>query len=213
MTLPRMISQSNNATGIRHVYDRYAPIYDSLFGAVLAPGRHALARRVNQIGPKRLLEVGVGTGLMLPEYPEHTAFVGVDLSEAMLERARSRATTLPGRDILLQVMDAEHMDFPDHSFDCVTLPYVLSVTTQPDRLVAEVRRVCRPGGLILLLNHFTGSRFWWALERLVSPLANRVGFRSDFSFDEHVTRHDWQVQDVQCVNLFGLSRLVVLRNA
>jgi phosphatidylethanolamine/phosphatidyl-N-methylethanolamine N-methyltransferase len=208
-----MTSPPTTATGVRHVYDLYAPIYDGLFGAVLAPGRHALARRVRQIGPKRLLEVGVGTGLMLPEYPEHTSFVGVDLSAGMLERARKRAAALPGRDISLHVMDAERMDLPDHSFDCVTLPYVLSVTAQPDRLVAEARRVCRPGGTILLLNHFTGSRFWWALERLVSPLANRVGFRSDFSFDEHVTRHSWQVQDVQHVNLFGLSRLVVLRNA
>jgi phosphatidylethanolamine/phosphatidyl-N-methylethanolamine N-methyltransferase len=208
-----MTPSPTTASGVRHVYDLYAPLYDSLFGAVLAPGRRALARQVQQVVPQRLLEVGVGTGLMLPHYPKDTAFVGVDLSAGMLERARRRADALPGRDITLHVMDAEHMDFPDDSFDCVTLPYVLSVTAQPDRLVAEARRVCRSGGTILLLNHFTGSRFWWALERLVSPLAARVGFRSDFSFDEHVTRHDWQVQGVQEVNLFGLSRLVVLRNA
>lgn len=205
--------QTPSAAVVSRVYDLYAPVYDSLYGAVLAPGRRALARQVQQLKPRRLLEIGVGTGLMLPQYPETTALVGVDLSAAMLARAHRRAAKLPGRDIALQVLDAEHMPFADHSFDCVTLPYVLSVTASPDQLVAEARRVCQPGGTILLLNHFTGSRFWWAMERLVSPLANRVGFRSDFSFDNHVLRHGWQVQAVQPVNLFGLSKLVVLRNA
>jgi phosphatidylethanolamine/phosphatidyl-N-methylethanolamine N-methyltransferase len=104
------------------------------------------------------------------------------------------------------------MPFADHSFDCVTLPYVLSVTPRPARLVQEVRRVCRPGGTIALLNHFSGSRFWWMLERLVKPAADQVGFRSDFDYAEHVLSHDWQVLALHPVNLFGLSKLVLLRN-
>jgi phosphatidylethanolamine/phosphatidyl-N-methylethanolamine N-methyltransferase len=89
---------------------------------------------------------------------------------------------------------------------------VLSVTTDPDRLVAEARRVCRKGGTIMVLNHFSGSRFWWVLERAVRQVADRIGFRSDFDYDQHILRHDWQVQSVTPVNLFGLSRLVVLKN-
>jgi len=197
---------------IVRAYGRYAPIYDRLFGGVLDPGRRALAAAVVRAAPARLLEVGIGTGLMLARYPATTAIVGVDLSEAMLAKAQSRARMLPGRDIRLAVMDAEALTFANGSFDCVTVPYVLSVTPDPRRLVAEIRRVCRPGGTILILNHFSGSRFWWLLERVVRPLADRVGFRSDFELRDQISRYDWNVEQVTDVNLFGLSKLVSIRN-
>jgi phosphatidylethanolamine/phosphatidyl-N-methylethanolamine N-methyltransferase len=88
----------------------------------------------------------------------------------------------------------------------------MRITPNPARLVAEVRRVCRKGGVILILNHFTGSRFWWALERIARPMADRIGFRSDFDYAEQVLRHDWSVLSVKEVNLLGLSKLVTIRN-
>jgi phosphatidylethanolamine/phosphatidyl-N-methylethanolamine N-methyltransferase len=94
----------------------------------------------------------------------------------------------------------------------VALPYVLSVTPNPDKLVAEIRRVCRKGGTILILNHFSGSRFWWLLERAVRSLADRIGFRSDFCYKEQILRHDWEVQSVRNVNFLGLSKLVTIKN-
>jgi phosphatidylethanolamine/phosphatidyl-N-methylethanolamine N-methyltransferase len=197
---------------IARTYQFYAPIYDRLFGAVLEPGRRALARAVEDAQPDRLLEVGVGTGLMLEDYPSQTHVTGIDLSPHMLEHARRRARQLGRNNVSLHEMDAESMAFPDSGFDCVTLPYVLSVTTDPRRLVAEARRVCKPGGTIIVLNHFSGSRFWWLLERSVRAVADRIGFRSDFAFDEHILAHDWELISVAPVNLFGLSRLVVLRN-
>lgn len=200
------------AHSVVRAYDRYSPLYDLVFGRVLEPGRRAMTQAATALQPGSVLEVGVGTGLTLAGYPARSRVVGVDLSAEMLERARQRAATLPGRDITLQQMNAEELEFEDDSFDCVTLPYVLSVTPQPSRLVTEVRRVCRPGGTILIVNHFSGSRFWWLLERAVRSMAQRVGFRSDFGFEEHVLVHDWQLQTVRPVNLFGLSRLVVLRN-
>jgi phosphatidylethanolamine/phosphatidyl-N-methylethanolamine N-methyltransferase len=168
---------------------------------------------VGKIAPARLLEVGVGTGLMLERYPAATAVVGIDISQEMLDIACGRARELQRSDVQLLCMDAETTSFADGSFDCVVLPYVLSVTPDPAKLVREVRRVCRPGGTILILNHFSGSRFWWALEALVRPLAARVGFRSNFPFDEQVKQHGWTVDDVREVNLFGLSRLVTISNA
>lgn len=206
------MSSQPTPQAIARTYQFYAPIYDKLFGAVLGPGRDALAKAVRKLQPKSLLEVGVGTGLMLAEYPASTHITGVDLSPHMLEHARQRADALARGNIALQVMDAERMPFADGSFDCVTIPYVLSVTTDPDRLVAEARRVCRKGGTIMVLNHFSGSRFWWLLERAVRQVADRIGFRSDFDYEQHILRHDWQVQSVTPVNLFGLSRLVVLKN-
>ncbi len=193
-------------------YRIYAPLYDSLFGAVLEPGRRALTDAVHALQPSSILEVGVGTGLTLHRYPPGSLVVGIDLSDHMLEIARERAARLDGRSIHLAAMNAEAMDFPDACFDCVAIPYVLSVTPHPERLVSEIRRVCRKGGTILVLNHFSGSRFWWGLERAVRPLANRIGFRSDFCFDEQILKYDWEIQSVKRVNFFGLSRLVVIRN-
>jgi phosphatidylethanolamine/phosphatidyl-N-methylethanolamine N-methyltransferase len=197
-------------------YRRYAPIYDRVFGAVLEPGRRALARAASGLGNGSLLsllEIGVGTGLTLPLYSPSIRITAVDVSAPMLAKARERAAQLPTRDIRLSLMDGERLDFPDGAFDCVALPYVLSVTPDPARLVAEVRRVCRRGGTILVLNHFTGSNFWWLLERIARPMADRIGFRSDFDFEQQILRHDWSVQAVQEVNLLGLSKLVTIRNS
>jgi phosphatidylethanolamine/phosphatidyl-N-methylethanolamine N-methyltransferase len=193
-------------------YRFYAPLYDRVFGAVLEPGRRALTAAVRSICPTSILEVGVGTGLTLERYPVTSSVIGIDISHEMLEIARERADKLADRSIHLAAMNAEAMDFPDECFDCVAIPYVLSVTPNPERLVAEIRRVCRKGGTILILNHFSGSRFWWFLERAVRSLANRIGFRSDFCFDEQILKYDWDILSVKKVNFFGLSRLVAIRN-
>ena len=198
--------------GVTRTYDRMAPLYDTLFGQVLEPGRKRMAALVRTLQPASLLEVGVGTGLALAGFPAECSIVGIDLSHDMLERARERAARLPRHHIAIEHMNAERMRFPDAAFDCVTLPYVQSVTPRSADLVREVRRVCKPEGTIVVLNHFSGSRLWWLLERAVRSAAEHVGFRSDFRYDEQILAHDWQVLSAEPVNLFGLSKLVVLRN-
>lgn len=193
-------------------YRFYAPIYDFVFGAVLEPGRKALAAGVSAVHPKTLLEVGVGTGLLLERYPSDTAITGIDVSESMLEVARRRTAPRDQNRIRLMTMNAEAMSFPDGSFDCVTLPYVLSVTPDPDRLIAEVRRVCRKDGKIFVLNHFSGSRFWWLLEQIARPISDRIGFRSTFEYQHEILAHDWQVERVTPTNFRGLSKLIEIRN-
>jgi phosphatidylethanolamine/phosphatidyl-N-methylethanolamine N-methyltransferase len=195
-----------------NTYRFYAPLYDRIFGAVFEPGRRALTNAVSALNPASILEVGVGTGLTLWRYPATSSIVGIDISNDMLNIARERAAELSDRNIYLTAMDAESMDFPDGSFDCIAMPYVLSVTPHPERLVAEIRRVCRKGGTILILNHFSGSRFWWFLERAVRSLADRIGFRSDFCFEEQILKYDWEIQSVKKVNFLGLSTLVTIRN-
>jgi phosphatidylethanolamine/phosphatidyl-N-methylethanolamine N-methyltransferase len=203
---------SPNRDDVVKTYGRYAPLYDWLFGAVLEPGRRALTSEVNRLAPRRLLEIGVGTGLTLAGYPAETSVVGVDLSPDMLRQAQRRAHDLPGRDIELLLLDGESLPFEDHSFDCVTLPYVLSVTPQPAKLLAEMRRVCKPDGTLLILNHFSGSRAWWLLERAVRSIADRVGFRSDFSYQENIVSQGLKVRRTYSVNLAGLSKLVICGN-
>lgn len=216
MKRPRQDGSLLSFSDVIRAYHRYAPVYDQLFGAVLEPGRRELARATSSFcaAGQSVLEVGVGTGLMLPLYSGDFAVTGVDICEDMLAKARGRARQLPGRRIDLQLMDGEKLAFPDASFDCVTLPYVLSVTPDPSRLMAEVRRVCRKDGVILVLNHFNGSPVWWLLERLGRPLAARIGFRPDFSLEEHVLQNrDLRVEAIRKVNLLDLSKLVTIRNA
>jgi phosphatidylethanolamine/phosphatidyl-N-methylethanolamine N-methyltransferase len=197
---------------VERSYRRYAPVYDLLFGASLGPGRAAMTQLVTRLAPQHVLEVGVGTGLTLAQYPATARITGIDVSRDMLATAQHRVRPHDAGRIELLAMDAEAMDFADGSFDCVTLPYVISVTPNPDRLVAEVRRVCRPGGHIVIVNHFSGQPQWRSIEALLRPLAAWLGFRTEFSLEQHVLRHPWQVQSVEPVNLLSLSRLIHLRN-
>jgi phosphatidylethanolamine/phosphatidyl-N-methylethanolamine N-methyltransferase len=193
-------------------YRRYAPVYDLLFGASLGPGRVAVTRLVSRLAAQHVLEVGVGTGLTLAHYPVTAQITGVDVSRDMLAAALRRVRPEDTGRIELRTMDAEAMDFADASFDCVTLPYVLSVTPNPDRLLAEVRRVCRPGGHIVIVNHFSGQPPWRSIEALMRPLAAWLGFRTEFSLEQHVLRQPWQVLSVEPVNLLSLSRLIHVCN-
>lgn len=197
---------------VRSTYRFYAPLYDRVFGAAFEPGRVALGEAVSALRPPSILEVGVGTGLILGRYPATSLITGIDISREMLDIAQERAAKLNGHNIRLVAMDAEKMDFPDGCFDCVAMPYVLSVTPDPQRLIAEIRRVCKRDGTILILNHFSGSRLWWFLERTVQSMANKIGFRSDFCYNEQILKHDWEIKSVKKVNFLGLSKLVEIRN-
>jgi phosphatidylethanolamine/phosphatidyl-N-methylethanolamine N-methyltransferase len=201
---------------IHRVYDRIAPVYDSLFKWVFADGRRALERLVAEHRPHLLLEVGIGTGLTLSSYPVDTEVVGVDISLPMLRRARTRSSSLAHSDrriVHLGQMDGEQLAFRDATFDCVTVMYTLSVVEHPDRFMEEIRRVCKPGGLVLIVNHFKGAGIWRPLESLTARLSRKIGFRSNLCFREHVLQQPWRVLRTGRANLFGLSKIVTIQNA
>ena len=207
---PGAVSSTDRDTVVR-AYRRYAPVYDWVFGRMLEAGRVEMAKAVRAASPESLLEVGVGTGLALPHYPPAMPITGVDLSMDMLRRAQGVVRDRRLDSVTLLCCDAEKLPLHDSCVDCVTLPYVLSVTPNPPALMTELRRVCRPGGVILVLNHFKGAGVWQFGERLVAPLAARIGFRSDLAFDV-LDNPGWEIEEVSGVNLFGLSKLVRLRN-
>jgi phosphatidylethanolamine/phosphatidyl-N-methylethanolamine N-methyltransferase len=203
-----------NNQEIIKAYRRYAQGYDVYFGAVFHPGREAAIRRMNLRPGDRVLEVGVGTGLSLPLYPRGVSVTGIDLSPDMLQRARARASRKGlGQAISLEVMDAEQMRFPDDSFDKVVAMYVVSVAPNPVRLVDEMRRVCKPDGELLILNHFRHpNSVIGGFERLVAPLSRQLGFRPDFPLDSFVRESGLDVVEQTPVNLFGYWTLLRARN-
>lgn len=173
--------------GVERAYARWAPIYDFVFGKVFATGRSEAiiaAERLCAPGGKRILEVGVGTGISLPDYSPVNRIVGCDLSEPMLRKAQERVRTLRLSHVDgLSVMDAERMAVPDQSFDVVVAQFVITTVPHPEQTLDEFARVLKPGGEIILVNHIgaeSGPR--WLFERCFAPIARRLGWRPEFPF-------------------------------
>ena len=167
-------------------YRRYAGIYDAVFGPALQTGRKVVLDKLGLRPGERLLEVGVGTGLSLPMYPPYVRITGVDASREMLEKARLRVAAghITNVEALLE-MDAQAMAFADASFDKVVAMYVVSVVERPAQLMRELRRVCRPGGEIFIVNHVRSSNpVLGAVESALAPFSAKIGWHPDFKLEE-----------------------------
>ncbi len=199
---------------VKKVYRRYARIYDFYFGPFLQPGRKVVIAQMNCQPDDRILEVGVGTGLSLPLYPRDVLITGIDISEEMLQRAQAR-TKRDGLEHVSELlyMDAEHMQFDDDSFDKVVAMYVASVVPSPARLVAEMRRVCRPGGELYIVNHFqNANRLVSGAERMIAPLFELLGFHPDFPLEKFIQETGLEVSERIPVNLLGYWTLLKAPN-
>lgn len=195
---------------VQRAYDRLARVYDLLFGAVLQPGRERAVRAIRAKPGLRVLELGIGTGLTAPLYSRDWTVVGVDLSPAMLMQAHKRITELGlNRTVTLLEADGAQLPFGDDSFDVVLVPYVMSVVPDPLSVGRELRRVCRPAGQIILLNHFLSQDSFGArLERWMSPVTRRIGFRTDLSLPWLLTGAGLTVIEVVSVNMPPIWKLV-----
>ncbi len=164
---------------VEQAYDRWAPIYDLVFGGVFSKGRDAAIQATNKIGG-RVLEVGVGTGISLPLYAPNVRIFGTDISEAMLKKAEQRVAQSRLKNIEgLAVMDAENLEFPDNSFDVVMAQYVVTAVPNPEAALDEFARVVRPGGELIILTRVSADagmrRF---IEQKLQPVVTRLGFRT-----------------------------------
>ena len=177
---------------VERAYDRWAPVYDLVFGQVFERGRRASLEAAERIGG-RILEVGVGTGISLPDYSRRNRIVGVDISEAMLNKARLRVSEIDLKHVeALEVMDAEKLNFPDDSFDVVVAQYVVTAVPNPEAALDEFARVLKPGGEIILLSRVgaeAGARR--TLEHLFAPAARKLGWRTEFPWQRYA---DWLVR-------------------
>lgn len=195
---------------VEGVYDKLAKVYDLIFGPTLHPGRLQAIQRMGIQAGDRVLEVGVGTGINLSLYPKDCAVTGIDFSSSMLEKARERAVRkdVPHSLRLLQ-MDAADLKFADDSFDIVYAPYLISVVPDPIRVAQEMRRVCRPGGRIVFLNHFLSPNpILSRAERLISPMTIHIGFKADLDLPAFLAQSNLEPISIEKVNLPRIWSLV-----
>jgi len=196
-------------SSIIKAYKRYAGIYDYLFGSIFEAGRKAIVGNMNcQVG-EAVLEVGAGTGLSLPLYPRGTTVVAIDISPHMLAKAKKRVESSKLQNVHLEVMDAQDLQFDDNTFDKVVAMYVVPVVSDPKLLIAEMKRVCKPGGDIFIVNHFSHSHpFIRRCEKFISPLSKFIGFRPDLSMEEFIENTALKVEKVTPTNLFGYWSII-----
>jgi phosphatidylethanolamine/phosphatidyl-N-methylethanolamine N-methyltransferase len=171
---------------ITKAYARWAPVYDLVFGAVFERGRHAAIAAAERVGG-RVLEVGVGTGISLPHYSRDLKICGIDISEPMLRKAQERVDEYELSNVEgLRVMDAEHLEFPDASFDVIVAQYVITTVPNPEATLDEFARVLKPGGEIILVSRVgaeAGLRR--SLEHWFQPAARKLGWRTEFAFERY----------------------------
>jgi phosphatidylethanolamine/phosphatidyl-N-methylethanolamine N-methyltransferase len=195
---------------IRKSYARWAPVYDLTFGRITNPGRIRAAWQVNRMGGS-VLEVGVGTGLALPFYAPRIAITGIDASAEMLGIAAKRVVEGKHANVVaLRQMDARTLDFADESFDHIAAMHIMSVVPEPERVLAEMVRVCRVGGDVMIANHFAREKGGWSvISRLAAPLANLLGWHSDF--DQARVMGDARLRLEETANLPPFGMMTYLR--
>ena len=194
---------------VARVYENIAWVYDFTFGPGLHWGRMQAIKRMGIKAGDRVLEVGVGTGINADLYPRDCAVTGVDLSGSMLEKARERLARKDVRNVRLLEMDAADLKFADDSFDVVYAPYVISVVPDPVSVAREMHRVCRPGGRIVILNHFlSASPLGARLERTIAPFTLYVGFKSDLDLPAFLVQADLKPISIEKVGLPRIWSLV-----
>jgi len=198
---------------VQRAYELYAPVYDFIFDWIFAPGRTAAVKQLAIQRSDSVLEVGIGTGLNLPLYPWSCQLTGIDLMQEMLDKAVERVHNLAMPNVTLKVMDATSMDFGENEFDKALATYTISAVPDPVAVLREMRRVVKPGGIIVILNHFRSQRrvTGW-VEDMLAPLCTRLGWKSNLSLEPLLERVALVPEAIDYVNLFKGWRLVTFVN-
>ncbi|MEM6469407.1 MAG: class I SAM-dependent methyltransferase [Planctomycetota bacterium] len=167
------------------LYHNLVPAYQALWPAVAGKNIRTAVGALEFPSGSEVLEVGVGTGLSLRSYPEHIKLTGIDLSESMLAESAALIERNDWSHISVLPMNAESLEFEDDSFDVVTSFHTVSVVSNPRKMMGEIARVCRPGGTILVINHFRSENP--LIAKVVDSAGNvtkRLGWRTDLEFDK-----------------------------
>jgi phosphatidylethanolamine/phosphatidyl-N-methylethanolamine N-methyltransferase len=198
---------------IKKIYARYSRIYDYIFKRWFYPRQEHVIQSLYIRPGQSVLDVGVGTGFSLTLYPGYARVVGVDLSSEMLREAQKRVEKECLTHVTLMEMDAGHLAFPDNAFDFVIAAFVISVVPDPIRMIAEIKRVSKPTGRIVLINHFQSQNKLMArLEQWASPLCTKIGWHSDLALDYLVQHANLQIDRKYSLNKIDLWKVVYASN-
>jgi len=198
---------------VKKVYSFYAHTYDSFFGKILEHGRYVAFNMMNVKPNDKILEVGVGTGLSLPLYPKEVDITGIDISQEMLDKAEAKKQYYGLSNINLYNMDASSMNFPDNVFDKVIASHVITVVTDPLRTLNEIKRVCKEGGEIFILNYVgSNNKMISTIEKLISPLRDRLGLGKHFDLDDLLDNARLSIECEYRVNILKMCKLVKCKN-
>jgi phosphatidylethanolamine/phosphatidyl-N-methylethanolamine N-methyltransferase len=183
----RRVQSVMKTHSVAAAYDRWAPVYDIVFGPVFRRGRSLAIDAANRVGG-RVLEVGCGTGISLPQYSKRCRLYGIDISDGILAKARLRAAKLDNVEAIA-VMDAEDLQFDDAAFDVVVAQYVITAVPNPEKALDEFARTVRKGGEIIITTRIgAGKGLRGRIERALMPVTSRLGFRTEFPIERYI---DW----------------------
>lgn len=196
---------------VEKVYQGIAAAYDYTYGPTLHPGRLEAMEKMALRAGTHVLEVGVGTGINLALYPRNCRITGIDLSSKMLAKAQGRIDEKGLHHCDLAEMDATQLKFADNSFDVVYAPYVISVVPEPVKVAREMYRVCRPGGRVIILNHFkSANRIMGWIEKVISPATVHIGFTADLDLPGFLEQAELKPVSLEKVNIPKMWTLITV---
>ena len=198
---------------IKRIYAGYSNIYDFIFKNFFHPRHKHVIEQMNIRPDDKILDVGVGTGLALPLYPDHCHVTGIDLSEEMLNKAYNKVEKHTLKNVKLKQMDAMNLQFEDNTFDQVIATFVISVVPDPIRVISEMKRVCKKNNNLIIINHFqSNNKFMAKIEDLVNPICRKIGWRTDLDLDHLISESNLLVNSKYTMSKFDLWKVVMAVN-
>lgn len=194
------------------IYSQFSHLYDRLFTSVFAARIHHVISALAIPKDARILEIGIGTGLSIEAYPTHCRVTGIDLAPDMLEKARRKLDEHGFGHIDVMEMDAQALEFADDSFDYTTAFHVISVVPDARKLLAEAIRVTKPGGTIVVINHFRSrQRLLSALDTMSEPITRRLGWHT-LELDEVLADAPLRIEKLYKTSPSSLFTILIARN-
>ena len=192
------------------LYSDFAPLYDKVFGKIFSSRLRQVIRSLNIPRGAKVLEVGAGTGTSFPAYPPHCEVTGIDLAPDMLARAQGKILENGWTHLKVLEMDALQLKFPDDSFDYVMAFHVVTVVPDPVRMIEEAKRVCRPGGKIVIVNHFTSDfPLLGFLTEILDPVTRRLGWRTNLRLRPFIEATELKVEKAYKLSKLSLYTVLV----
>ena len=194
------------------LYSEFAPLYDKIFGKIFYSRLERVIEELDIPPGAEVLEVSAGTGTSFPAYPSHCEVTGIDLAPDMLARAQRKIRDNGWTHLKVLEMNALDLEFPDDTFDYVMAFHVVTVVPDPVRMIAEAQRVCKPGGNIVIVNHFTSDfPLLGSLTEALDPLTRWLGWRTNVRLKPFIETTSLAVEKVYKLSKGSLYTVVLGR--